>query len=104
MKLLTAKDLPRRLDELLEGCGRLDVAVAYCCSGGPLDSVIAASRVQLRAILGIDDGVTSPVAIGSLLSRPNTSVRLGTVCPPVNQRFHPKVYLFRARNEADSVA
>ncbi len=97
--LITASLVDRLVDELATA-EAIDIACAYCTASKPVERILAAGAIgkPIRALLGIDDSITSPGVIRRFCDLPRGTVRLGTARPPSTARFHPKVIAFHRPN------
>jgi len=93
--------LAGRLSEALDGKGvdRLDVAVAYATQQGlvALRATLGEWPAKTRWVVGLDDAITQPKAIDSLLALNGAQLRLARLGPA--RRFHPKMYCFWASGD-----
>jgi HKD family nuclease len=73
---------------------RLDVAVAYATQQGisALKEVLGEWPAEMRWVVGLDDAITQPAAIDTLLGLNGVGLQLARLGP--QRRFHPKLYCF----------
>jgi len=92
------------LAEALQGksIDRLDVAVAYATQPGlqSLHGAVGNWPAVTRWVIGLDDAITEPEAIDTLLALGGSSVRLAKLGP--GRRFHPKLYCFWSSADAST--
>ena len=88
--------LAGKVSEALQGMeiDRLDVAVAYATQQGltSLQEALGEWPAEMRWVVGLDDAITQPVAIDTLLALDGVELRLARLGP--QRRFHPKLYCF----------
>lgn len=93
--------LAMELADAIEGknIDRLDVAVAYATQQGltALRDIVGEWPPVTRWVIGLDDAITQPLALDSLLQLAGAHLRLARLGPA--RRFHPKLYCFWASNE-----
>lgn len=73
------------------------IAVAYATVAGIrklLAGIPAATQVQTRWLVGLDDYITQPGAIRALMAMPGAQLKVASYASG-GLRFHPKVYIFR---------
>jgi hypothetical protein len=93
--------LSTRISDLVAGRNfdRLDVAVAYATLSG-LEALRTASGgwpALTRWVVGLDDAITQPQALESLVAMQGADLRVCQLGPA--RRFHPKLYCFWSSNE-----
>lgn len=85
--LLTDSEILREFEKQLKSAERVDLASAWATEGPALEA-LAARRIRLRALVGLNHGITTPGA----LRRLNEIGCLRVVRK--SRLFHAKVYLF----------
>lgn len=99
---LKGDTLANAIAEALQGkqMDRLDVAVAYATRSGlaELEKASGGWPSATRWVVGLDDMITQPEAIASILEMENSEVRLASLSVG-GRRFHPKLYCYWASTD-----